>query len=361
MKKIFKLLLVLSLISATSFTFTSCSSNYVNNAKKESSSQFLERAKEKNDNPIFSWFADTVQYGIENDIVISGNSFGIGFKDNQNQYDVFNPTDWILEKSFNAMDWIMENDVDALKEYVTHSIYDDMIESDLKVVSVLNMYGDINIGKSSDDKIHINLSLIQTKEINDLDIKLENLMLEPQLSGDILFLEPTTKYGENYWDFIINDLNANGIMIEFNILVPSSVQEIRVFNDFGNVTINDIESKITTQVTAGSISGENLSLLDKSTFKIVSGMSNNRAIDLSFDELKFASELVVSSVQGDIYLDLPNNIDYILEVDQELNSQILEKNRDNCLAEFVLLDRQESNLTITTNLDSYFLRQLIIE
>ncbi len=359
MKKIFKLLLVLSLISVTSITFTSCSSNYVNSTKKESSSQFLERAKEKNDNPIFSWFADTVQYGIENGMTISGNSFGVGFNNDKYDYDFFNPTDWILEKSFGAMDWIMENDVDALKEYITHTVYDNMIESDSKVVSVLNMYGDVNIGKSLNDKIYVNLSLIQTKEINDLDIKQENLMLEPQLIGDILFLEPTTKVGENYWDFIISDLNANGIMLEFNILVPSSVQEIRIFNDFGNVTINDIEAKITTQVTAGSIYGQNLSLIDKSAFTIVSGMSNTKAIDLSFKELKFANNLVVSSIQGDISLNIPNDVDYIIEIDENLNTSINQNNR--CLDEFVAFNKKECDLTITTNSENYFLRQLIVE
>ena len=82
---------------------------------------------------------------------------------------------------------ILANDKDLLQTPIIYEIYSYEAKNEAKILSVHNSVGDISLSSSDDNKLHVKVNLIQTKSIDDLSTKIDNLKVIPQYQDDVVF------------------------------------------------------------------------------------------------------------------------------------------------------------------------------
>jgi hypothetical protein len=101
--------------------------------------------------------------------------------------------------------------------------------------------------------------------------------------------------------WITENLNANGIYIDFDIEVPSSIREIRVFNGTGNIDLRNISAKIYAQTDVGNITGKEIEPLDNAVFKDDVPFSDKlNGIDMDFSNIDRANSITAGSNTGSV-------------------------------------------------------------
>lgn len=201
---------------------------------------------------------------------------------------------------------------DTLENPIIHNVYKYNDKTKADVLSIFNSDGDIKITKSDTDDLKVVVKLVQTKNLKDIDKKLNNLVIKPKIENGVIFYEPlcandTTR---NYWEWIKTNLNANGISINFDVELPSTIKEIRVYNDIGNIDLQNITTKIYTQTDVGNITGENLNPLDSAVFK---ANVPSTGIDVKFSSIDNVNNIIAGAELGKITLNLPSGASYTNE------------------------------------------------
>ncbi|PRR85724.1 hypothetical protein [Clostridium luticellarii] len=202
---------------------------------------------------------------------------------------------------------------DTLKNPIIHNVYNTSKQPNVNVLSIFNSSGNVKITKSSSNELKVDVKLIQTKNLTDIDKKLKNLTVKPQIKNGILFYQPlyAKNNSENYWMWITENLNANGIYIDFDIEVPSSIREIRVFNGTGNIDLRNISAKIYAQTDVGNITGKEIEPLDNAVFKDDVPFSDKlNDIDMDFSNIDRANSITAGSNTGSVILKLPHSAEY---------------------------------------------------
>ncbi len=204
-------------------------------------------------------------------------------------------------------------DRDILETPIIHNVYNYTGETKGDVVSIFNSNGDVKVTKSDTSDLKVVVNLIQTKQIKeDIDQKLNSLVIEPKIQNGVIFYEPlyaadTTR---NYWDWIKSNLNANGICVNFEVQIPSTIKEVRVYNELGNINLQNITTKIYAQTNIGNITGDNLDPLDSAVFKVNIPSSGDTGLDVKFSSIDKANDITTGVMLGNIVLNLPSSANY---------------------------------------------------
>jgi hypothetical protein len=249
-----------------------------------------------------------------------------------------------------------------LTEYNVYSY--DNASKETKVLSIYNSVGDISLSNSKSNNISISAKIIQTKNISDLDFKKSKLVLNPTNYKEILYLEPLLKNtSDNYWQKISN---ANGIKLNFNIQIPNTIQEVRMFTEIGNINLKDIKTKIYAQTDIGDITAENISPVDDAVFKA----NVSSGVKLSFLSLKDTNKVTTGLTIGSLELLIPNAVKYNHNIDKEMKTEYpydmysdrrIKYIREKCRAEYKPSLRTKSETTITTMENNNAMRNTVIK
>lgn len=203
-------------------------------------------------------------------------------------------------------------DRDTLETPITHNVYKYAGEAKVDVLSIFNSNGNVKITRSDTNDLKVVVNLIQTKQIKDIDKKLDNLVIKPEVQNNVIFYEPlyATDTNCNYWDWIKNNLNANGICINFEVQIPDTIKEVRIYNELGDIDLQDITAKIYAQTNIGNIAGANLNPLDSATFKVNIPSSGKTGLDVKFSSINNVNDITAGVMLGNINLDLPSGASY---------------------------------------------------
>ncbi|MDD6794388.1 MAG: hypothetical protein PUE01_03095 [Clostridiaceae bacterium] len=199
---------------------------------------------------------------------------------------------------------------------LSHNIYKSIDKTDANVLSIINPTGNVNITNSSTDDLDVSVNFIESNSIPNIDEKLKDIEIVPKSKNGVLLLEPlsVTDSSKDYWQSLDENPMSNNISIDFNIKIPSSIKEVRIYNNIGEINLTNISAEIYAQTDVGTITGDNLSPLGSSTFKVNVPKSDddntNLSINLNFLNLSYAKEISASSNSGDIVLNIPKNADY---------------------------------------------------
>lgn len=260
------------------------------------------------------------------------------------------------------VNWAITHDEANLPDPIVHKVYHWEGSTDAKVVSVYNEDGDISISESKDNKMNVTVNLIQTKSLKDIDKKKDNLKIIPQDKKGIFYLEPLAADGTtNYWKWIQEKCNANGIQVEFQIQIPRSIQEVRVYDDLGNVSLSGITARIYAQTNSGTITGQNVTPLDTAAFKSnATSSGDGMAINVAYVNLDQTNEIIGEVDTGNILFSLPKGAKYTQEKNNDFKgieagdamSQI-DVIRKECLKDFSpIKGKQDGTLVVTGSKDS---------
>ena len=217
---------------------------------------------------------------------------------------------------------------DTLEQPVIHNVYNFNDKPETDVLSICNSLGDIKITKSSTNDLKVVENLVQTKDLKDIDKKLNNLLIKPKIENGVIFYEPLYANDEqrNFWEWIYTSLNANGISINFNIEIPSTIKELRVYNSLGNIDLENITAKIYAQTDMGHINGKNITPLDNTifkvnfavnkrlddtTFKVKDIFDDAPGINVDFSNINNVSSITAGVKFGKILFNLPSNSKYV--------------------------------------------------
>lgn len=260
------------------------------------------------------------------------------------------------------VNWAITHDEANLSEPIVHKVYHWEGSTDAKVVSVYNGDGDISISESKDNKMNVTVNLIQTKSLKDIDKKKDNLKIVPQHKNGIFYLEPLAADGTtNYWKWIQEKCNANGIQVEFQIQIPKSIQEVRIYDDLGNVSLSGITARIYAQTDIGTITGQNVTPLDTATFKSnMTSSGDGTVIHVSYANLDQTNEIIGEVSMGNILFSLPKGAKYTQEkkddfkgIEAEDGMSQIDVIRKECLKDFPpIKGKQDGTLVVTGSKDS---------
>lgn len=203
-----------------------------------------------------------------------------------------------------------------------------------------------------------------------MDTKLNNLQVKPQTKGDILFFEPlASNANTNYWDWIHTNKNANGIRVDFELQVPLSIQEVRIYNELGDITIDNITSRIYAQTDLGIIKGRNITPLDTAIFKVNLPSKNEKTgIDVSFANLEKANKIISGISLHNISINIPSGTQFTHEIDNNMKVEYDESMyerfkycKDQCLEDFKLVQPRQGETVIITTAAEDMLKMVQIE
>lgn len=256
---------------------------------------------------------------------------------------------------------------DTLNEEITHNVYQFNDEISSSVLSINNSIGDITINNSNTNKLKVSIDLIQTKNLKDIDKKLDNLSIKPKINNNIILFEPLYKNNDNlnYWNWIYDELNSNGIKLNFNIEIPNNIKEIRIFNSLGNINLENISTKIYAQTDIGGINGKNINPLDTAIFKVNVASNPKEAIKINFSNIDNVNNILAGAELGKILLNIPNNSVYThkesdannLNLKYPFSLQSLEYFKycnEKSLEPFAPITDKKNQTVITTTLDNNF-------
>lgn len=205
-------------------------------------------------------------------------------------------------------------DLDSLDTPIVHNVYNYNEETKVDVLSIFNSNGDIKITKSDTNNLKVQVNLIQTKPLKkDIDKKLDNLAINPKIQDGVIFYEPLYAADTtiNYWDWIKKNLNANGISVNFDVQIPDTIKEVRIYNEIGNIDLQDITAKIYAQTNIGNISGADLNPLDSAVFKVNVPSYGKAGLDVKFSSIDNVNDITAGVMLGNIILNLPSGANYV--------------------------------------------------
>ncbi|MDF2503271.1 hypothetical protein [Clostridium sp.] len=201
---------------------------------------------------------------------------------------------------------------DTLGTPIVHTVYNYNGQTKDNVLSIFNSVGDVKITRSDTNDLKVVVKLVQTKQIKDIDKKLANLVIKPRIQNGVIFYEPLNANDTtlNYWDWIKSNLNANGIQVNFDVQIPSTLKEIRIYNEVGNINLQNITAKIHAQTDVGSITGANLNPLDSAVFKANVPSNGKTGLNIKFSSIDNVNDITAGVTSGNIILNLPSGANY---------------------------------------------------
>lgn len=201
---------------------------------------------------------------------------------------------------------------DTLTTPIVHNIYSYNGKTTADVLSIYNLNGDVKISKSDTNNLKVVGNLIQTKQLKDINIKLDNLLIKPKSQNGVFFYEPlySNNTTRDYWDWIKTNLNANGIQVNFDVQIPSTIKEVRIYSEIGNINLENITARIYAQTNIGNITGENLNPLDSAIFKVNVPSKLNNGIKVKFSSLDNVNDITAGVTLGNMTLNLPSGAMY---------------------------------------------------
>ena len=258
-----------------------------------------------------------------------------------------------------------------LSNSILHQTFNYEETTEAEVLSIFNTVGDIKISRSESDKVIVTAQLEQTKELKDIDKKLDNLVIQPQIRNGVIYFEPlySEDTSRNYWEWISSELNGNGININFDIQMPDTIKELRVYNEIGNIELSNISSKIYAQTNIGGITGTDLNPLDTATFISNIPRLQSGGINISLSSIDNANSIIVATTLKDITVNLPkdasyNHIEsdditteYPYEISTDSNVNYIRKKS---LEKLSNLNGKRNNTVITTPVSDELLREVYI-
>ncbi|AFS77458.1 putative lipoprotein [Gottschalkia acidurici 9a] len=258
-----------------------------------------------------------------------------------------------------------------LSNSILHQTFNYEEATEAEVLSIFNTVGDIKISRSESDKVIVIAQLEQTKELKDIDKKLENLVIQPQIRNGVIYFEPlyNKDTSRNYWEWISSELNGNGININFDIQIPDTIKELRVYNEIGDIELNNISSKIYAQTNIGSIVGTDLNPLDTATFISNIPKLQNEGINISLSSIDNVNSIITATTLNDITINLPKesnyshieNDDIATEYPYEISTNSnVNYIRKKSLEKLNNLNNKRNNTVITTHVSDDLLREVYI-
>lgn len=265
---------------------------------------------------------------------------------------------------------------DTLDNPIIHDVYKCNEKTKADVLSVFNYNGDVKITKSDTDDLKVAVKLVQTKNLKDIDKKLSNLVIKPKIENNVIFYEPLYANDTtlNYWEWIAAKLNGNGIKINFDVEIPTTIKEVRVYSNMGNINLKNITAKIYTQTEIGNITGENLNPLDSAIFKVQvpftekagldvinSSSVRKTGIDVKFSNINNVNNIIAGVESGKIILNLPLDASYthkqVKSEDIQYPFKIDSKNqfkycKEQSLQTFKPINSKQGKTVITTGTDN---------
>ncbi|EPY2274176.1 hypothetical protein ACXAUS_003070 [Clostridium sporogenes] len=203
-------------------------------------------------------------------------------------------------------------DRDTLEAPIVHDVYNYKGKANVDVLSIFNSNGDVRISKSDNNDLKVKAKLVQTKSMKDIDKKLNNLVIKPKIEKDIIFYEPlyANNKTRNYWDWVKSSSNANGIQINFDVQIPNTIKEVRIYSELGNIDLQNISAKIHAQTNIGTITGANINPLDSAVFKVNIPSDGKNALDLALSSIDNVNSITAGITSGNISLNLPSDSNY---------------------------------------------------
>lgn len=203
-------------------------------------------------------------------------------------------------------------DRDSLEAPIVHDVYNYKGKSNVDVLSIFNSNGDVRISKSDTNDLKVKAKLVQTKSIKDIDKKLNNLVIKPKIEKDIIFYEPlyVNNKTRNYWDWVKSSSNANGIQVNFDVEIPNTIKEVRIYSELGNIDLQNISAKIHAQTNIGTITGANINPLDSAVFKVNIPSDGKNALDLALSSIDNVNSITAGVASGNIILNIPSDSKY---------------------------------------------------
>ncbi|MBD5643619.1 hypothetical protein HYH96_06870 [Clostridium botulinum] len=204
-------------------------------------------------------------------------------------------------------------DKDTLQIPIVHDVYNYNGKPNADVLSIFNSNGDVRISKSETNDLKVKTKLVQTKSIKDIDKKLNNLAIKPKIEKGVIFYEPlyTNNKNQNYWEWIKSSLNANGIQVNFDVQIPQTIKEVRIYSELGNINLQNISAKIHAQTNIGTITSANINPLDSAVFKANIPSRGENALDISLSSIDNVSSITAGVTSGNIVFNLPSGSEYI--------------------------------------------------
>ncbi|HDK7155512.1 TPA: hypothetical protein PTV43_000623 [Clostridium botulinum] len=209
-------------------------------------------------------------------------------------------------------DSINGKDKDTLETPIVHDVYNYNENPNGSVLSIFNSNGDVRITKSNTKELKVQVKLIQTKSIKDIDKKLNNLAIKPKFEKNIIFYEPlyANNKTRNYWEWVKSSSNANGIQINFDVQIPQTIKEVRIYSELGNIDLQNISAKIHAQTNIGTITGANINPLDSAVFKANIPSKGEKALDVALSSIDNVNSITAGVTSGNIILNLPSGSKY---------------------------------------------------
>lgn len=202
--------------------------------------------------------------------------------------------------------------IDTLETPIVHDVYNYKGKPNVEVLSIFNSIGDVRISKSNTNDLKVKIKMVQTKSIKDIDKKLKNLSIKPKITNDVVFYEPLYANNTtlNYWDWIKSSSNANGIQVNFDIQIPDTIKEVRIYSELGNIALQNISAKIYAQTNIGNIIGSNINPLDSAVFKVNIPSDGETALDLTLSSIDNVNSITAGMTSGNAVLNLPSGSRY---------------------------------------------------
>lgn len=196
---------------------------------------------------------------------------------------------------------------------IEYDIYHNTIQPQTEVLAIYNSLGNIRMTKTDNQEVSIKAVLKQIKELGDIQEKKEDLLIQPVEDNGVFLIEALSKRsGKGYWESLDNH---NGILVDYEIMVPEKIKEVRIYNEIGNISIENIKAQITAYTDIGEISGVGLLPLGVSSF--YNNMQDKwlfpekrENINLSFASLEFANTINAGAGMRDIVLNVPEGSIY---------------------------------------------------
>ncbi len=184
-----------------------------------------------------------------------------------------------------------------------------------------------------------------------------------------LYAKNTTR---NYWEWIKSNLNANGIQVNFDIQIPDTIKEVRVYSELGNIVLQNISTKIHAQTNIGSIIGSNINPLDSAVFKVNVPSHGETALDLTLSSIDNVNSIIAGMTSGNAVLNLPSESRYSYkQIKPEkipvtypydmYSKEQFEYCRKHSLATFKPIKIKQGNTIINTVTSEENLRKVLIE
>lgn len=238
---------------------------------------------------------------------------------------------------------------------IEYDIYHNTIQPQTEVLAIYNSLGNIRMTKTDNQEVSIKAVLKQIKELGDIEEKKEDLLIQPVEDNGVFLIEALSKRsGKGYWESLDN---YNGILVDYEIMVPEKIKEVRVYNEIGNISIENIKAQITAYTNIGEISGVGLVPLGVSSF--FNNMQNEwlfpekrENINIGFASLEFANSINARAGMRDIVLKVPEGSIYRhLEGDFKIEEIENKEARKLCLEKPTDIKKKDKETIINSSVE----------